>query len=417
MEGENTIEQVVLLVGGFGTRLGELTKNTPKPLLPIAGRPFLDYLLDNIARQGVKRILLLAGYCGEMVHELYHGKNILGQTELEVLVEPKPLGTGGGIVTFSECFDEHFILMNGDSFFDINLNLLARTLLECDVNVVMATRFVSDTRRYGRVLIDGQSRIRDFREKNVNPGEEGEINGGIYAINKRCLARFPEDVTLSFETDILYQLVLDGQVLANRQDRYFLDIGIPDSYARGQLEIPSLVCRPALFITIKSIINGNPVYTDKNEAILFKNGAVRTIKFFNERGWFVISLLAQDDISKGIHSEESLNFFRQTVQAELRKQGAHVDALYNLSCYPQLIKGTAKVSLSRDNIEPDILNQTSNDWTIISDKSVAICDKISKLNTSYLKKIPVYELNKGNLFDFCEANNLFPKQVHGSLPN
>ena len=113
------IEQVVFLVGGLGSRLGGLTVETAKPMLPVGGRPFLDYLLDEASRYGLRRALLLCGYRADDVRQSYDGRVVRGM-KVEVAVEPVPAGTGGALAQAADRLDDTFFLANGDSLFDFN---------------------------------------------------------------------------------------------------------------------------------------------------------------------------------------------------------------------------------------------------------------------------------------------------------
>lgn len=118
------IQQAVILVGGRGTRLGEIARDLPKPMLPIAGgSAMLDYLLEMIERHGYQDILLLAGHLGDRVVAAYDGKQI-GNATVRVLCESVPLGTGGALTNARELLDEYFLLMNSNALFDINLRAL-----------------------------------------------------------------------------------------------------------------------------------------------------------------------------------------------------------------------------------------------------------------------------------------------------
>ena len=117
------IRQAVILAGGKGTRLGEITRKVPKPMLPIAGRPFLDYLLEMVERHGYEDILLLAGHLGEVLEAAYDGRRIGGAT-IRVMREKVPLGTAGALTVARDALDPRFLMMNGDAFFDINLRAL-----------------------------------------------------------------------------------------------------------------------------------------------------------------------------------------------------------------------------------------------------------------------------------------------------
>jgi NDP-sugar pyrophosphorylase family protein len=151
------LKQAVFLVGGLGSRLKQLTAVTPKPLIAVSGRPFLDYLIDEVARHGFTDIVLLAGYLGEQFDSHYDGRRVHG-ARVRVLRETEPMGTGGAVRLALPHLDDTFLLANGDSFFDINLRALP---LPAAGEITMALRATAPGARYGTVSLRDE-RVRDF---------------------------------------------------------------------------------------------------------------------------------------------------------------------------------------------------------------------------------------------------------------
>jgi len=112
------LNQALILAGGKGTRLGDLTKNTPKPLLDVNGFPFLVHLINFLKKQGITKVLVSTGFNSEKIHK-YFQKNSIPGVELECIAEPKPLGTGGAIKNLESYLDEEFYVLNGDIFCDL----------------------------------------------------------------------------------------------------------------------------------------------------------------------------------------------------------------------------------------------------------------------------------------------------------
>ena len=190
------LRQAVILVGGLGTRLGDRTKTTPKPMLPVGGRPFLDTLIDEIARYDVfDEILLLAGHKAESIQARYAG-TVRGRARLAVSLEQAPLGTAGALVHAADLLQERFLLLNGDSFFDFNiLDLVARANSSL-VHMALRADVVGD--RFGRVVLDGD-RVRSF----IAPGQgaTGPVNAGVYVIDRSIVAGI-DRLPASLEQDI-----------------------------------------------------------------------------------------------------------------------------------------------------------------------------------------------------------------------
>ena len=230
------IDQAAILCGGRGTRLGALTATMPKPLLPIGERPFLDLLLDELGRAGIKRIVLLAGFMAERIADYAARTPVKDQYDmsLDLAIEPYAAGTGGALWHARDRLDETFYLLNGDSWFDIPLGRLGERLAsETSITGVVALREVSDASRYGAVTLSGE-RIAEFAERPAQPGP-GLISGGIYALRRSLLKHLGDRCSL--ESDLLPPLAADGALRGLVFEGYFIDIGAPEDLARARREL------------------------------------------------------------------------------------------------------------------------------------------------------------------------------------
>lgn len=228
----NHISEAIVLAGGMGTRLRSLVSDLPKPMAPVAGHPFLRYVLDYLHAQHIKRVVLSVGYKWESI-QAHFGDEYQGM-ELAYAVEETPLGTGGGIrLACEQVRGQHCFVVNGDTWFGVALDELAALHLEKDSILTLALKPMRDFDRYGTVELDEQARIRAFEEKQ--PRESGLINGGIYLLDKRlweateCTGRF------SFEQDIMEQEVGRLAYHGYKSEAYFIDIGIPEDYQKAQV--------------------------------------------------------------------------------------------------------------------------------------------------------------------------------------
>ena len=180
------IRQAVVPCGGLGTRLGDLTACTPKPLLPIAGQPFLDVLFEELGRHGFDRVLLLAGHLAQEVEDyvLLSGAAKRRRVSLDLSIEPVRVGTGGALQFAVTKLDDAFLLLNGDSWFDINLRALtAFAERSPDVAMTLALRSMLDVPRYGGVTLDGD-RIFAFDDRAPTSGA-GTVNGGNLCLSQK----------------------------------------------------------------------------------------------------------------------------------------------------------------------------------------------------------------------------------------
>jgi NDP-sugar pyrophosphorylase family protein len=229
------IRQAVILAGGLGSRLGALTEQQPKPLLPVGGRPFLESLLDNLSRQRVTNVVLAIGHGADAFLEWL--ERLESPLEVETFIEREPLGTGGALPLMREQFEDSFFVLNGDTLFDASLLQLGKALLDSGNLAAVALRTVPDTARDGRVTLDGTN-VVGFAEKSVQNGEGGAglINGGIYALRREAIDRL--GTPSSIETNLLPALVLEGALSGFVDKGFFIDIGLPETYQEAQTSVP-----------------------------------------------------------------------------------------------------------------------------------------------------------------------------------
>lgn len=223
------------MAGGFGTRLQGVVKDVPKPMAPVNGRPFLTYILDYLIDYNYAKVILSVGYLHEKIEEYFgnHYKSL----EIDYAVETEPLGTGGGIAyAMSKCSTDHILVINGDTMFKVELSAFERFHEERQGLLSIVLREVEDVSRYGSVTIDDDNTIVHFAEKGATEGR-GFINGGVYLIDQGLLDTYPQPVKFSFERDLMEKLYATEPFYAMPSDGYFIDIGIPEDYARAQVEL------------------------------------------------------------------------------------------------------------------------------------------------------------------------------------
>ncbi len=225
VENTNTTP-VIILAGGFGTRLSTVVKDVPKPMAPINGKPFLHYIFKELQQQQIQKVVLSVGYLKEII-QAYFKEEYLGIT-IEYAIEEVPLGTGGGIKNALKKIETDAYILNGDTFFDIPLSALKNT--SADITIALKPMFQFD--RYGTVEVDTTQRIISFNEKKYC--EHGLINGGVYYFKKSLLEKIKTEDKFSFEKAILEKHLLDLQIHGKIFDNYFIDIGIPEDYKKAQ---------------------------------------------------------------------------------------------------------------------------------------------------------------------------------------
>lgn len=219
--------KAIILAGGMGTRLRDTVRDIPKPMACVMGKPFLEYLLQQLKKWGIMEVVLSVGYRKEKVKAYfgdggYYGMSIVYSEENE------PLGTGGALKkAVSVADDPLFIVMNGDSFFNVDLSKLIsyHELKEAATTISLA--YVKDKSRYGGVKIDYDGRIIFFEEKGTSG--PGLINGGVYVIRRDIADDIPQG-PISLEREVLSRLKEKKQLYAMEFRGFFIDMGLPEDY-------------------------------------------------------------------------------------------------------------------------------------------------------------------------------------------
>ncbi|MFV0448237.1 MAG: nucleotidyltransferase family protein [Vibrio sp.] len=222
----------IILCGGLGTRLRAVTNDQlPKSMLDVAGRPFLEYLLDYLIVQDINKVILAVSYRKEIIMD--HFGQRYRELAVSYSIEDKPLGTGGAIkqalIENDATESSFFLILNGDTYFEYRLDSMLLEFYNKQAELIMALKRMDDTGRYGRVTVDNKNKIVTFEEKQL--GHAGYINAGIYLVKKQIKETFPQLNTFSFEKDYLEKQVNKGlNAFASHVDTYFIDIGIPQDY-------------------------------------------------------------------------------------------------------------------------------------------------------------------------------------------
>lgn len=220
-----------ILAGGFGTRLRSVVSDRPKVLAPVAGRPFLVYLLEQLASASVRSVLLLVGHGAALVRTTL-GDRCAG-VELRYSEEPSPLGTAGAVRWGLEALEAPTVLLlNGDSYCAVNLTGFFRFHRQHDSQVSLVLARAENTARYGRVAVGNRDQVVRFQEKGVEG--PGWINAGIYLLARRLLEELPASQPLSLEQNLLPAWVVRPGVRGYCSPGRFLDIGTPESYASAE---------------------------------------------------------------------------------------------------------------------------------------------------------------------------------------
>lgn len=323
---------VYILAGGLGTRLAHLLGDLPKPMAPVAGKPFLEWQIAWLARQGFDDIVLLVGHRHEVIME-YFGDGSGFSVKIRYAVEHELLGTGGAVLAaLTEYPSESFVILNGDTFFDLDLVWLTDYLLHSIPRdaICLALKYREDTRRYGNVTLTGHWQVSGFVEK-AGDLTDGYINGGVYLGRSQALAAHTGG-RLSMETDIFPRLVQEGRLFGVPFGGRFVDIGIPEDYAFANQTLADWFAahkRPALFLDRDGVLIEDSGYVRDPDTLVFRED-VLTMLAETLRGseTALVIVSNQAGIAKGKLSPADAEAVNARVVERMRKFGLAVAGVW-----------------------------------------------------------------------------------------
>ena len=368
------VNQGVILIGGRGTRLGALTTNFAKPMLEVAGRPFVEHVVSHLARYGVRDVVLLAGHSGALPRERYHGRKLFG-ADISVLVEPEPLGTGGALRFAADRLDETFLLTNGDTFFDADLLPLISMTTQPQWSAAMLLRRPPAGARYGCVDLMPDGTIRAFTEKPPNTSGSALVNAGTYLMRRDSVLAAIDKMPWSLEQTVFPALGARGMLRGVEADGYFIDIGVPDSLAAAQRELASQRTRPAAFLDRDGVLNVDRGYTHRPEQLEWIAGAPDVTRRLNHAGYYVFVVTNQAGIARGYYDEAAVHRFHDAMQDRLMERGAHIDAFYHCPHHPEGTVRDLAIRCGCRKPNPGMLESAAAEWFIDRQRSFLIGDK------------------------------------------
>lgn len=356
--------QAIILAGGFGTRLQSVVSDVPKPMAPINGKPFLEYMLEELNNQNFNKVVLAVGYKKEAIIDYFGNK--YKNIELVYSAENEPLGTGGCVKQAMNYIDDEFVfILNGDTMFKVDFGKMSKLN-----SLSIACKKMFNFDRYGEVNIQNGI-ITKFEEKKYV--KEGYINGGIYYLPKNIFDSYDLPKKFSMEKDFFEKYIKKLNIKAFLSEDYFIDIGIPEDYQKAQYDFQK---KKALFLDRDGIINIDYGHVHKIEDFKFTDFIFDFCKKYQDEGYLLIVITNQAGIGKGLYKEEDFLKLNQYMIEEFKKQGINIAKVYYCPHKPE------------DNCDcrkpqPGLFKQAIKDFNIDTNESVAIGDKLIDLEAAY----------------------------------
>ena len=321
----------LILAGGLGTRLRHLIPDLPKPLAPVANKPFLYYLLKHLQNQGVRDVYLSVGYKAEKIKDYFH--HHFHSIQLHYIKEEEPLGTGGAIAfALQQIPSENVLILNGDTFLNFELNKLLAS--HQNQKLTIALNYAKNSDRYGFVNVD-KNYVSGFIEKSSEL-RDGWINAGVYVLNKNFyLSHIPSQKIFSFEKDFLEKIYRKYPINTYKVNGYFIDIGVPNDYTRAQKEFAQLHFLEinnewTLFLDRDGVINKklHNDYVKSIEEFEWLENVIDALKILRKIFGKIIVVTNQQGIGKGLMTDDDLHKVHQFMQQVLANEGIVLDKIY-----------------------------------------------------------------------------------------
>ncbi len=328
------IQEAIILAGGLGTRLRSAVPDLPKCMAPVAGQPFLFYVVNYLRMQGIEKIIFSLGYMHEVI--LNWLQQEFPTLNYDYVIEDEPLGTGGAIqLALKKAETNNVFVANGDTLFKFDALAMLDQHLEKKAECTLALKPMQQFERYGVVELNEQDAILSFKEKQYY--ESGLINAGLYLINKRSFLSRNLPVKFSFEKDYLEKFVGDFVFSGLSRDTYFIDIGIPEDYNRAQSEFskPQLNLSAidkgwTLFLDRDGVINhDNPGgYITTPDEFRFMNGSPQLFKKLADVFGCIVVVTNQRGVGRGIIQYDDLIAMNTKMLRGIQQAGGAVEKIY-----------------------------------------------------------------------------------------
>lgn len=325
--------EAIVLAGGFGTRLAHVVPDVCKPMAPVAGRPFLRFIMDQLAAAGFDRVVVADGYRREQIEDFF-GSAYRGMS-IEYSPEETPLLTGGAVKrALSGCESDWVFVLNGDTWLDVDFAAMEAGAADAPENAtaVIAVKRMRDFERYGTVDVDACGSLTAFHEKR--PCEEGLINAGVYLLRRDALNNMSEKFSL--ESDYFEHVVGDGALYAAECSGGFIDIGVPGDYELAQTMLAPLAKSWKLAMFDRDgTINVDTGHLHEPEKLELIPSTVDIMRGYSDDPDFkVVVVTNQAGIAKGLYTETDMRRLHRYMEDELEKLGVHVDAWYFCPHHP-----------------------------------------------------------------------------------
>ena len=334
--------KIVIMAGGKGTRIAQVNATVPKPMIPIEGKPILEYQIETLKNQGYTDIILIVGHMGNVIQE-YFGDGAEFGVQISYIIEEQPLGTAGALYFLKDDIKDDFLLLNGDIIFDVNIQKFLEYHCKQGTVATILTHPNSHPYDSGIIIADEKKRVINWLHKeDERLWYKNRVNAGLHMLSPRIFDLFTEVKKCDLDRDILKPLIKDRELSVYDSPEYIKDMGTPDRYyaviediKSGKVSAKNLKNKQkAIFLDRDGTINKYVGFlTDINEFELL-DGVADAIQMINESGYLAIVVTNQPVIARGEVSVGELQEIHNKMETLLGQSGAYIDDIFYCPHHP-----------------------------------------------------------------------------------
>ena len=378
---------LVILAGGKGTRIKNLLGQYPKPMIKFNSKHFIQYIINNISKYSFKRIIILCGYRHKNNFKKYHNKKI-NFNKVICIRERKLLGTAGALKNLKKINVQDFVLMNGDTIFNVDLPLLVESLQTNKIGTVALTKNLNqDSKKLNNLAL----------KKNLVciKNNSSLMNGGVYYF-KKSIFKYIKNLS-SLENELLPKLIDQKKINGKIFKSFFIDIGSKYYLRKGEKKLKNQFRRSAVFLDRDGVINYDKGHVHEEKDFKFKKGVLKGLKYLIKKNYYIFIVTNQAGIGKGIYTEDTFIKFHKKIKNKIQKFNIFFDDVQYSPFHPNAkIKKYRKNSSMRKPGNKMIENIKTN-WDLNLKKSFMIGDKVSDQLAAKKSNIRFY-YTKNNFF-------------------
>ena len=379
---------LVILAGGKGSRIKNKIKDLPKPMVKISDKPFLDYLLNIYCSYPFNKIYIMCGYRSSKIIKRYHGK-IINFVEIECITENKPLGTGGCLKLLLKKISKHFVLVNGDTYFDIDYSFFFKKNIQNKniISLVKNKNYKSNTKL---INLDLKNKKIIFKKKSTF------INGGVYFLNAKILNSLKriKKNNFSFEIDFLNDQINKKLMYGKKYNNFFIDIGTVENLSFAKQRLKKITTKPGVFLDRDGVINIDNNYVYRISDFDFNKGIINFLKKITKK-FYIFIITNQAGIAHGKYKLQDFFKLQRNIKKYFFLKNILINDVQYCPYHPKAkIMRYRKISKFRKpgNL---MIESILKKWNIEKNKSFMIgdqkideiCAKKSNIKFYYYKKI------------------------------